>query len=165
MPRALIVGCGEAGTLAGAELIERGWTVRGTTRDTERVGTIEAAGIEGAVADPDRVGSIVELLADVTILVWPFATAGGDEELVRELHSHRLPSLLEKVVDTPVRGIVFETAGEGVGAPGLDAAEAAMADAEERWRIPVVRISGDRSDPGRWAGELADAVERAIGLS
>ena len=56
--------------------------------------------------------------------------------------------LFEKLVDTPVRGVVYERAGEG---------EAIAQDAAERWRIPVEVI-----DPG---GHARAAVDRLLGLS
>jgi prephenate dehydrogenase len=54
MARALIVGCGCRGRELGMALIERGWVVRGTTRDQAGLAAIEAVGIEPALADPDR---------------------------------------------------------------------------------------------------------------
>ena len=156
MARAMLVGCGCCGREAGALLAARGWSVRGTSRDEEGRAAINAAGLEAAAADPDRVGSIVELLGDVTVLVWPLGTVGGSAGLA--LNEERLGSLLEKLVDTPVRGFVFEAPTDGAGL-------AAVGDAAERWRIPVEVVACDRSDPGRWAADVADAVERSIGLS
>ncbi len=74
-----------------------------------------------------------------------------------ELNGPRLESLLAKVVDTPVRGFVFEAPADGTG---RDAVE----DAIERWRLPAEIVSCDRSDPAAWAESVAAAVERSVGL-
>ena len=106
MARVLIVGCGCRGRSLAGGLLERGLAVRGTTRDPARTGEIEAAGAEAAVADPDRLGTLLPHLQGVTFVYWLMATAG-----VPELHGERLRSLLEKLVDTPVRGFVYEAGG------------------------------------------------------
>ena len=51
MARALIVGCGCRGRELGAALAQRGWLVRGTSREPASLAAIEAAGIEAVVAD------------------------------------------------------------------------------------------------------------------
>ena len=97
---------------AGRELRERGWQVRGTSA---RAGleAIEAAGLEAAVADPDRPGTVLELCGDVTVVVWLLGSARGEPELIAAIHGPRLERLLEKLVDSPVRGFVYEAAGPG----------------------------------------------------
>ena len=155
MARAVIVGCGCWAREAGAVLVGRGWAVRGTSRSEAGRSAIEAAGLEAAPADPDRVGSIVQLLGDVTALAWLLVAVPAPEGTV--LNSERLGSLLEKLVDTPVRGLVFEAPASGEGL-------AAVEDAATRWQIPVEVVSVDRGDAGGWASEVADAVERSVGL-
>jgi len=56
MARILIVGCGCRGRALARELGERGHAVRGTSRTEAGRARIEAAGFEGVVADPDRLG-------------------------------------------------------------------------------------------------------------
>jgi hypothetical protein len=153
--RAMLVGCGCCGREAGKLLVERGWAVRGTSRSETGRDEIEAAGLEAADADPDLVGSIVELLGDVTVLVWALGQAAGPG--ADELQTERLGSLLEKLVDTPVRGFVFETPPGGAGLE-------TVRDAAARWRIPVELVSADRSDAHAWARDVAGAVERSVGL-
>ena len=69
MARALIVGCGCRGRELGERLLAEGWAVRGTSRREDGLEAIEAAGIEPALADPDRPGTILELVSDVAVLV------------------------------------------------------------------------------------------------
>ena len=111
MARALIVGCGCRGRLLGEELLAQGWAVRGTSRREQGLEAIAAAGIEPALADLDRVGTVLEHVADVAVVYLLLGSAAGGPEAVAELHRHRLERLLEKLVDTPVRGVVYEAAG------------------------------------------------------
>lgn len=156
MARALIVGCGCHGRVAGALLLERGWQVRGSSRDDRGLDAIAAAGLEPLRADPDRVGDVVSALADVTVVIWLLGALGA----ASPLNGPRLGSLLEKVVDTPVRGFVLERPGPG---GGEDGGAALVADAQRRWRIPAETVSGDRDSAG-WALEVARAAGRTIGL-
>src|SRR5215207_8360755 len=105
MARALIVGCGCHGRELGAELLARDWQVRGTSRREQGIEAIEAAGLEAAAADPDHPGTILELCGDVTAVIWLLGSAAGDREAVSAVNGPRLERPLEKLVDTPVRGI------------------------------------------------------------
>jgi hypothetical protein len=136
--------------------------VRGTTRDPERAGEIEAAGIESAVADPNQVATVMDHVADVAVVCWLLGSAAGDDDAVAALHGPRLARLLEELVDTPVRGVVYEAAGS-VPAEAREAGERSLAEAKERWRIPYAVIRADPGDPDEWAADAAEAVARAIG--
>jgi hypothetical protein len=96
--------------------------IRGTSRTREGAKLIEGAGYEGAVADPRRLGTLLQHLAGVTVVLWLLARVGD-----ADLHGPRLSSLLEKLVDSGVRGFVYEDG------PGADL----VRDAGERWRMPV----------------------------
>jgi uncharacterized protein YbjT (DUF2867 family) len=139
--RVLIVPCGCRGRALAAELVAAGHAVRGTTRDPAGAKAIAAAGAEPYVGDPDRIGTLMGALAGVTVVCWLF---GGLPD--RDLHGGRLRMLFEKLVDTPVRGVVYERA--------LPAGEAIAHDAAERWRIPVEVIQ-----PG---DDVLAAVERVM---
>jgi uncharacterized protein YbjT (DUF2867 family) len=134
--RALIVGCGCRGRLVGGQLIAEGWAVRGTSRHEEGLAAIEAAGIEPALADPDRPGTILELVDDVAVLVLLLGSASGSEEELAAIHGPRLERLMEHLVETPVRGVVYEGTTDG--------SQIVLA-AERTWRIPVEILTGERS--------------------
>lgn len=138
MARALIVGCGCRGRELGEELLAEGWAVRGTSRREEGLTVIEAAGIEPALADPDRPGSILELVNDVAVLVLLLGNCDGSEEELEAIHGPRLERLLEHLVETPVRGVVYE---------GTEAGREIVSFAERTWRIPA-EILGEGGDPG-----------------
>ena len=154
MARALIVGCGCRGRALGEALLADGWAVRGTSRREEGLAAIESAGIEPALADPDRPGTILELVADVALVVWMLGSAEGDPELLATIHGSRLERLLEHLVDTPVRGLVYEACGS-VPDPVLEGGAAAVREASARWRIPAVVVDSDPGGPEGWLSEIA----------
>ena len=161
MARALLVGCGCRGRILGRRLLDEGWAVRGTSRSAAGVEAIREAGIEPANADPDRAGTIVELVGDVTVVAWLMGSASGSDELIEAVNGPRLERVLEKLVDTPVRGFVHErrgAAGEEVLARGA----AIVADAAERWQIPVGAIDADPADHEAWVEAAAAAVTDSI---
>ena len=159
MARALIVGCGCRGQALGVRLVAAGWLVRGTTRSAGATEDILAAGIEAVVADPDRVGSLLEQVGDVTLVFWLMGSAQGDAEAVSALHGPRLERLLEILVDTPVRGFVYEVTGD-LESDVLVGALRALQSAGERWRIPFEVVDADPGAPGLWLeGMLAAAAE------
>src|SRR3954451_16273684 len=153
LARSLIVGCGCRGLELGAELSELGWQVRGTSRRRDGLDAIEAAGLEPAAADPDRPGAVLELCGDVAVVVWLLGAAAGD---VAAIHGPRLERLLEKLVDTPVRGFAYESAGS-VDRDLLDDGRRIVQRAGGAWRIPVAFLDIERNEPG-WARATADAV-------
>jgi len=136
MARALIVGCGCRGRELGAELLALGWAVRGTSRRPEGLAAIEAVGIEPAEADPARPGTVLDLVGDVTSLVWLLGSATGGEEELERLHGASLERVLERLVETPVRRFVYE-AGGSAGAP-LQAGAQIVRTAAQRWQIPAL---------------------------
>jgi uncharacterized protein YbjT (DUF2867 family) len=154
--RALIVGCGCRGRELGARLRERDWQVRGTSRSVEEVAAIEAAGLEAAAADPARPGTVLELCEDVTVVVWLLGSARGEAELIAAIHGPRLERLLEKLVESPVRGFAYEAYG-GVEEAHLRSGWEIVERAAETWRIPVVALRVDR-DADDWAELSATAV-------
>ena len=149
MARALIVGCGCHGTALGLQLAAAGWAVRGTSRTEEGAARIEAAGIEGAVADPDRVGTVLEHVADVTVVVWALGEATGPTHL--DLNGPRLERMLEHLVDTAVRGFVLEGPSDHPeGTADAPAATDIVAHARDTWRIPVRIVGARREERTEW---------------
>lgn len=136
MARALIVGCGCRGRELGAALLDQGWAVRGTSRRQEGMAAIEAAGIEPALADPERPATLLELVDDVAVVYWMLGSASGDPEDVAAIHGPRLERLLEHLVETPVRRFVYEAFGS-VDPKILAGGVALVERAAATWRIPV----------------------------
>jgi hypothetical protein len=133
--------------------------VRGTTRDAARSPAIAAAGAEAFVGDPDRIATLMEAIAGVTVVVWLLASAAG--ERADELHAGRLRMLCGKLVDTHVRGLVYEGAGslpDDLLAGGADVVRRAAAT----WSIPVEVLTTDPGDCAAWTRDAAAAVDRLL---
>jgi uncharacterized protein YbjT (DUF2867 family) len=160
--RALIVGCGCRGRHLGRRLAVAGWKVRGTTRDPGNAEDILSAQLEGVVADPDRTASILDHVGDVTLVFWSLGSAIGEPEAVGAIHGPRLERLMEKLVDTPVRGFVYEGAGT-VERDRLDRGAEIVRGAAKRWRIPVQVVTEDPGDWEAWTEGMLAAAERLVG--
>jgi uncharacterized protein YbjT (DUF2867 family) len=135
--RALIVACGCRGRGLGEGLLAEEWAVRGTSRRSDGLAAIEAAGIEPALADPDRPGTILELVDDVAVLVLLFGRLVGSDDDVAAIHGPRLERLMEHLVDTPVRAVVYE---------GTEGGAEIVRRAGRTWRIRVAIVGGE-DDP------------------
>jgi hypothetical protein len=118
-----------------------------------------AVGLEATVADPDHVGSILDQVGDVAVIFWLLGSALGEPEAIAAVHGPRLERLMENLVDTPVRGFVYE----GVGRARRDHLErgaAIVRGAAERWRIPVEVVTEDPGDWEAWTEAMLAATER-----
>ena len=144
----------------GERLLEAGWAVRGTSRREQGLAAIEAAGIEPALADPNRPGTLLELVADVAVVFYLLGSAAGDAEDLAAIHGPRLERLLEHLVDTPVRGFAYE-AGGSVDAGLLEAGAELVRAASRTWRIPVEIVAGEPTDLAKWSEQMRDL---ALGL-
>lgn len=161
MARALIVGCGCRGRELGAELLAAGWQVRGTTRRREATAKIEEAGIEPVVADPDAIGTLVEHLDGVSLIFWLLGSATGPREDVAALHGPRLERLLTEIVDTPVRGMVYELTGDLEPEVAAGAIEI-LRSARERWRIPFEVVESPPGELESWRGAMVASAEALL---
>src|SRR4051812_44407270 len=153
MARVLIVGCGCRGQALARALVAGGHAVRGTPRDESRLAGIEAAGAEALLADPDRLATMIDAIASVSVVCWLMGTAVGAEQL----HGPRLESMLEHIVDTPVRGFVYET-GRVERAEGIAAARRAAAT----YNMPVEILDADPAQHDAWTAAARAAVGRVL---
>jgi hypothetical protein len=157
--RVLIVGCGCRGRELAWELRAAGHAVRGTTRAREHLAEIEAAGAEAVLADPDRLATLMTQLHGVSLVCWLMGSAeGGTAE---GLHGPRLQTLLERLVDTPVRGVVYEAAGS-LDPELLADGAAAVREASARWSIPAEVVEADPRDGEAWLAAMTGSVERLL---
>ncbi len=162
MARILIVGGGCRGRRLGQALVRDGLAVRITTRTAAGRAAIEAAGAECFVGTPERIASLRYALEGVTVICWLLGTAAGEAGAVAGLHGSRLESMLSQIVDTTVRGIVYEAAGS-VGAETLAAGAGLVAATAELNRIPHRRLDADPRDAAAWPGAARAAVVDLLG--
>ena len=153
MARVLIVGCGCRGRRLAQALLAEGHAVRGTTRDPARAQDIEAAGAEAAIADPDRLATLMPAIEGASVVCWLMGTADNADAL----HGPRLESMLEHIVDTHVRGLVYETGG--VDRPGGTAAARRVA---ATYNMPVEILEADPAQHDGWTAAAVAAVNRVL---
>lgn len=139
--------------------MEAGHPVRGTTRDPARVGELEANGIEPAVGDPYRLATLLPHIANTSAMVWLMGSATGDD--VEALHRTRLQTTLERLVDSPVRGMVYEAAGT-LPAELMREGSAEVRKAAVTWQMPNVIVEQDPSDHEAWIAAMVAAVEEVL---
>lgn len=125
---------------------------------------MEGAGIEAVVADPGRPGTVLDLVGDVTLVVWLLGSAEGEPESVASIHGPRLEALLARLVDTPVRGFAYEAAGS-VAPEHLERGAGIVERAGTTWSIPVaiLREVPPAGSDG-WAGWSEIAAGRLLEL-
>ena len=161
MARCLIVGCGCRGLELTRSLRTAGHAVRGTTRKPARRAEIEAAGAEAFVGDPDRVASLARALDHVGVACLLLGSAVGTDAELTALHTTRLDMLLERMLDTTIRGVVYEAAGT-VSAKILAAGTERVRRACDRSLIPYVLLTADPGDRDGWVPAAAEAVQSAL---
>ena len=153
----MIVGCGCRGRALGAAVLELGHAVRGTSRDPDALGAISAAGAEGVLADPDRLGTLLLAIEGVSAVCWLMGTAPPPA-----LHGERLESMLELLVDTPVRGFVYEAAGTAP-AEAMERGAGLVLRAGDTFHMPVAVVDSDPAGHEEWLAAMTAAVGRVLG--
>jgi hypothetical protein len=143
--RALLVGGGRPGLALTRALSADGHAVRFVTRNEAFRDEIEAAGGECFLGDPDRIGTLRYALDNVTVLLWLLGPVDGGD-----LHGSRLTMMLERTIDTTVRGVVYE--GTAAGADEVRR----MATYNE---IPFAILDADRADEDAWVAAVLVAID------
>ena len=92
--------------------------------------------------DPARLVTLTPRLEGVSVVCWLFGDADSEP-----LHGHTLAALLEYLVDTPVRGLVYERSDAHPGG------EEIVARARETFRMPCVVVA-----PGEGLAAAVEAV-------
>ena len=134
--------------------------MRGTTRGPARLAQLQAAGIEAVVGDPYRLATLMPHVANTSAMVWLMGSAEGDD--VEALHRTRLQTVLERIVDTPVRGMVYEAAGT-VKPALLREGAAAVRKAGVTWQMPYAIVEQSPRDHDAWLAAMLAGVEAVLG--
>jgi nucleoside-diphosphate-sugar epimerase len=160
--RILIVGGGCRGRQLAAGLVEEGNAVRITTREERGREAIESAGAECWIGTPDRLATLRGSLDRVAILCWLLGTARGSDEELTALFTTRLELFLTQAIDTTVRGVVYEAAGEGVPEGARVAGEEIARRLTSGNRIPAVMLGSEPGAVAPWLAEARAAVTRLL---
>ena len=146
--RVLLVGGGTPGLALTRALTADGHAVRFVTRHEPFRDAIEAAGGEFYLGDPDRIGSLRYGLDNVTVLLWLMGQAPDGD-----LHGSRLTMMMERTIDTTVRGVVYE---------GTEAGAAEVARMAEYNEIPHAVLDVPRSDQDAWVAGALTAIDGVL---
>jgi hypothetical protein len=138
----LIVGGGCRGRRLAGDLVGEGHAVRITTRTESGRAPIEATGAECWIGTPERLSTLRAALESVTVVCWLLGTAVGVDEEVRALHGSRLEFFMGQVIDTTVRGFVYEAVGTVPG-DALTEGERIVRRVAARNEIPVRIVAAD----------------------
>jgi hypothetical protein len=164
--RILFVGGGARARALAPALIAEGHAVRITTRSEAGRAAIEAAGGECWIGTPDRIATLRYALENVTLACWLLGTVHGDgtdgAEL-DELHGSRLAFFCSQTIDTTVRGLIYEAAGNV--APAVLAAGAALIAERAAYNaIPLRILDADPADHGAWSEQARAAISELLAL-
>ena len=150
MARVLIVEQAGRGERLGHALRERGYAIRAI--DT----------------DPPLPGRVLDALEDVSVVCWLMALGEG---LHPEVNAAKLEAVLLKVVDTGVRGFVFERPMDG------NTPNPYVEHARATWHIPIAEIhaggvppaddgeGGDQAAQDGWIAAVTAAVDSTLGAA
>jgi hypothetical protein len=97
----------------------------------------------------------------VSVVCWLLASADATDGDLAALHGPRLESLLGTLVDSGVRGLVYEAAGSAP-AELLERGRGLALESARRHRMPVALIEADPADPERWLAAARDAFEAVL---
>jgi hypothetical protein len=142
-----MVGGGCRGLALARSLVAEGHAVRAVTRDEGKRTRLEKASCECWIGDPDRIGTLRYALENATVLLWLLDTVD-----VPELHGSRLEMMLERTVDTTVRGVLYE------GRRG----EAVVQAAHDRHGIPIAFLEVDPDDTERWVAQARARIDELL---
>jgi hypothetical protein len=95
------------------------------------------------------------------VVHWLLGDAQGEPAELDALHGTSLEALLEKLVDTPVRGFVYEAAGD-VAAESRQRGAALVRSAAQTWQIPVEIVDSDPVESDEWLDATFAATERLL---
>jgi hypothetical protein len=126
-------------------------------RSAAAVSALEEAGFATRTVDADPLlpGHVLAELEGVAVVAW---LRGVGEVPHAQANGEQLETVLLKVVDTGVRGFVFERAAPGEVNPHVE-------HARITWHIPIAEI--DVADPeggAAWAEALVAAVNESLGI-
>ncbi len=114
------------------------------------------------VADPDRIATLAGALDHVSIACLLLGSATGPPDRVAALHGPRLEMLLARMLDTTIRGVLYEAAGSVEQALLEGGAEIVRRVCEDS-RIPYVLLRADPGNRGAWLRAGIDAVVGLLG--
>jgi hypothetical protein len=161
--RILFVGGGARARALAPALIADGHAVRITTRGETGRAAIEAVGGECWIGTPDRIATLRYALENVTLACWLLGTVHGDGTELAELHGSRLEFFCSQTIDTTVRGLIYEAAGNVT--PAVLASGARLISEKAAYNeIPLRILDADPADHAAWSEQARGAIGELLAL-
>jgi hypothetical protein len=159
MARILIVAGGCRGRRLAREMAGAGHAVRVSTRSEARRAEIESSGAECWIGSPDRIATLRPALENATLACWLLGSARGSAPELRALHGSRLEAFVHQLIDTTVRGFIYEARGARAAcSPDLLAGGRVAWTLAKHNRIPVRTLTTDPGDVQAWLAEARGAI-------
>jgi len=155
--RILVVGGGCRGRELAGWLTGHGHAVRITSRSPRARAQIERVGAECWTGTPERLATLRGALDGVTVACW--LLAGAEPE---ELHTVRLEFFLTQMIDTTVRGFVYEGRGTTSAAEALAEGEQIARRVCERNVIPLAVLDRTAAEGELWQQQARGAIEELL---
>jgi hypothetical protein len=121
------------------------------------------ADIEWCRGDPMRLGTLRSAFEQVTVACWLFGSVGGTEAEVSALHGVRLESFVRQIVDSSVRGLVYEASGTA-SPQALQRGRGIVEELTTGHSIPLAVITADPLDAGAWLAQARAGIAGVLGL-
>jgi hypothetical protein len=160
--RVLIVGGGCRGRRLASELVGEGHAVRVTSRSETRRTAIDGAGAELWLGTPMRLETLRGALENVTIACWLLGSANAEPEALRELYGSRLEAFVRLLIDTTVRGFIYEPPSAALPAELARGGERVVSELTRHNQIPHAVILANPSELDSWLEEARVAVNRLL---
>jgi uncharacterized protein YbjT (DUF2867 family) len=161
--RILIVGGGCRGRRLASELAGEGHALRITAREERGRAAIESAGAECWIGTPDRLATLRGALENVTLACWLLGSASGSAQQLEALRSSRLQAFMRLLIDTTVRGFIYEAVGPAIPAGDVSRCEQIVRAVAERNAIPVAALTATPGEVPTWLAQARAAVRALLG--
>ena len=136
--------------------------MRITSRSPQAREEIERVGAECWPGTPERLATLRGALDGVTVACWLLAGAAGAAGELEELHTVRLEFFLTQMIDTTVRGFVYEGRGTTSAAAALAEGEQIARRMCERNAIPLAVLDRTAAEGDLWQQQARAAIEQLL---
>jgi NAD(P)-dependent dehydrogenase (short-subunit alcohol dehydrogenase family) len=160
--RILIVGGGCRGRRLARELAASGHAVRITTRSEARRAEIEGAGAECWIGTPARLSTLRGALDGATLACWMLARPSGPPDELRALHGRLLEGFVRQLIDTTVRGLVYDASPPAPERRLLESGTEIVESLAAFNAIPAKVLAPARDDDESWIASASSAVEELL---
>ena len=160
MARVLIIEGGERALRLAELLVDEGNAVRLTTEREQRREAITGVGAECWIGTPTRLATLRAALESVSVVCWLLAGLSAEHDL----HTSRLEFFLGQIVDSTVRGFVYEIPGAELPPELRERSKEIARGMCQKNSIPLEVIDADPG-AGEWLQVAHSAIASVLGAA